>query len=641
MSIATEPYRSTFIDNNDVTHDWEHLKLASPGVRLVYARWSELVDERGPVSYQAPVAGAPQLLREWLDAVATLEETGRGKWLQIAVEDELFGVKHGTFGTVRGTLRSAPVIRDAFRSAVDLAQQRKVSLNPSGSASPEAQNRRLKALAVFYGHELDSGYLAAAIARLRQLVKTRPGSRLRRSDADELGAVLTAFVSELLSRGFALSFLREHLDVLDGSENTKTEALRWRAFLDRLTRPPRQMNVAVVAQSNKDFWAHWPGGTAAHLSELPLFASAELPESNKTRKKFKRYFARGVVEYEVEALDHHAAANLAIRQLERTADLITAEAVHPKPDVLATATRHGRGRHLKFSFATNADLPLTPLPSGLTELAKKGYAQRMMEADIERSSLVRLEGALRAYRISQEATYTRTGLTNLWTALEALTPEEKKVTDKQPPSIIEQVTSMVGPLMGSFKAESLVDDFIGVLRRGGVLGTQVDRALLVQLLSTKDGAEWVGAMTRDDPIVGLHARQFSETMRTPANVVAASYRTARRVEWQVRRLYRLRNETVHGAATPQNARRVLQHLMLYVNRAVLVLSDLLLDVSNGLRTIEDAVSAVEVSYFEWATWARGLVIGKNEATPTAALKEDDVARLLRPPFRRLVEQASG
>lgn len=557
--------------------------------------------------------------------------------MQTAVEEELFGTTKNAFGAVRGTLETDPVVQHSFASVVALADRRGSTMADGGNASTEAQNRRLRAVAIHFGQEFKARYLAEAVQRLRDLVGAPPRATLDAAAADDVDRVLAVLVSELLASGFAGSFLREHLDTLDASQAVGaradwSETRRWRAFLDRLTRGPGSARVAIVVQCSKAFWANWPERTETRLQDLDAFTTAVPPED--VAHRFKANRVKRVVEYPVrEAMDHHAAANAAILDFERTADLVTAQVMHPKPIVQATATKHGRGAGIQFSFADRDELPLTPLLPRAAELADGSYARRMLQADIERSSLVRLEGALRAYRISRDATYVRTGLTNLWTALEALSPKERSVSDRNP-SIIERVTALVGPLMASFKTSTLVDDLAGVLRRADVIGREVDRVLLTQLIANEDGARWVEEVTAGDPVVGVHVRRFLSAMETPGAAVAASYRTGRRVEWQVRRLYRLRNETVHGATTPQNARRVLQHLLLYVNRAILTLSELLLAESSGIRSIEAAASAIEVTYFEWAEGHR--VKKGREDRPTSTMSEPAMQRLLTPPFRSLL-----
>ena len=154
--------------------------------------------------------------------------------------------------------------------------------------------------------------------------------------------------------------------MLDGASTAGSEAKRWRTFLARLTRAPGPTRAAVVVQCKKQFWAHWPGATYEALGDIDAFASAAPPAEMDQR--FNRYGGRRVVEYEVTAEDHHAAANEAIARFQRTTDLVAAEVRRPSPDILATAVRHGWGRGRTYSFADRDQLPLDPLPPRIYDL---------------------------------------------------------------------------------------------------------------------------------------------------------------------------------------------------------------------------------------------------------------------------------
>ena len=607
----------------------------------MYERWKELVDESAPVSYQAPIAGAPQLLREWLTTERATADTGFGAWSLKAIEAEAFGLTPhkvgGVSARVEGTVPTDPVMTPSQRELLSTVGERGETLQ-KGAVRDSVMDRRLVALVSHALLRLDRDYLVAAVLALRELVGGA-WDTLDAESADQIDRVLTALVSELLAVGFAPSFLRVHRQMLAGYG---AEEARWDAFTSRLTEPVRSIRVAVViTQAKGEFWDQWPGSHFETLGDA-LGASAGDAAGPGADPNYARFEGlaqkpggRRIVAYDVDARDHHAATRTAIRRFQRTADLVSAEVPRPNARVYAAVSWHGG----TLSYGSRKNLSLDPLPVGNPDPAFRGYAARMTEARVDASSMVRLQGALRAYRISREATYDRTGLTNLWTALEALSPIERSARDAKAPSVIERVTGLVAPIMASFKAYTLVED-VGALMRahgltgpdamgGGFAGMFVDgemsRLETFRLLSTAAGVAQVEAAWETQPIVGLHARAVLANAADGKQLAQTSYRTAQRVDWQVRRLYRLRNEAVHGATMPPNAHRVLQHLLLYVSRSVQVLSDLIL-ADNGIETIEAAAAAVEMSYFGWLRWA-------GRASDVQALSDDEVRRLLSPPYR--------
>ena len=615
--------------------------LASPALRLVHGRWGELVDESAPVSYQALIAGAPQLLREWLTTERATVETGFGAWSLKAIEAEAFGLDYHKVGgvstNIEGTVPSDPVMTESQRELLGVEGERGEALQ-KGSVRDSVRDRRRVALFSHAVHRLDREYVLAAVETLRDLVNDSWGA-LDANGADRIDRVLTALVSELLAVGFAPSFLRVHRQILTGNG---AEEVRWDAFTSRLAEPPQTTRVAVViTQAKGEFWDQWPGAYFETLGEA-LGTSADDatgPGADVNYERFERSAekpgGRRIVVYDVVARDHHAATRMAIRRFQRTADLVSAEVPRPNAKVYAAVSWHGE----TLSYGSRKNLSLDPLPVGNPDPAFQGYAARMTEAKVDASSMIRLQGALRAYRISREATYDRTGLTNLWTALEALSPIERTAPGAKSPSIIERVTGLVAPIMASFKARTLVDDVGAVMRAHGLTGPnamgggfaglfvdgEMSRLETLRLLTTAAGVAQVEAAWGAHPIVGLHARGVLANATDGETLARTSYRTARRVDWQIRRLYRLRNEAVHGATMPPNAHRVLQHLLLYVSRSVQVLSDLIL-ADNGIETIEGAAASVEMAYFGWLRWAQGV-------DDIGTLSDAEVRRLLAPPYR--------
>ena len=615
--------------------DWDALRLPSPSLRFLYARWVELVGGGAPVSFQAPVAGAPQLLREWAVASRTTEETGFGAHAVAAIEEEAFGVEHSV-GQLRlrveGTVEADPVVMEAHAGLVELHRQRRTVLSP-GKVPDTTVARRLRSVVTVLSAELEA-YVADAVGRLLAELEPTIGGALSPGAATSIDRTLTALASELMARGFAPSFLSKHVEVLGGAGS---ELVRLRRFAQRFRHLPEPARVAVVVESTREFWDCWPlagGALYDAMAAVPKLEAAEVP--GDLARAFTPHPGKRCVVYDLEAPDHHAAAYQAISAFQRTADLVLAEVPQTKVRIVGTVTRHGRGRGVRVSTASRRQLSLEPIPARSVDLARRGFAERVQAVDVDRSSLARLRGALRSYRISREATYDRTGLTNLWTALEALSPIERGV------NVMPRVSALVAPLMGSYKASSLLNDVMWTMRQHGLIHSEslredlpdlfdgefrFDRLGVFRALATEGGGNLVAAAS-DDPLVGYHVRRFRAQAGTGKALVHASYRTARRVEWQVRRLYRLRNETVHGGATPQNARRVLRHLLLYVSRAVHVLSDLLVS-PNGLDTIEEAASAIEVTYFDWAA-------STHRERELSALDDDALRRVLAPPFEQLV-----
>ena len=95
----------------------------------------------------------------------------------------------------------------------------------------------------------------------------------------------------------------------------------------------------------------------------------------------------------------------------------------------------------------------------------------------------------------------------------------------------------------------------------------------------------------------------------------------------------MRNDIVHGAASPENLQRLTQHLQLYAIRLILAVSNLL-EKDNGIDTVDDAISVIDTCYHNWIDDLRrmgsgGNVYGSNEIKNLSA---EEVLRVISPPF---------
>ena len=126
---------------NFLKTDWVSIDIHNEALQFVYERWGELLHSRTPVSHQAPVSGAPQILREWLEAHALLEETGFGKASLQAVEEEAFGVEVKPHGERRGTVETDRIVCKLVGDFASLRRAMKHHFS-RGNAKDSLENQR-------------------------------------------------------------------------------------------------------------------------------------------------------------------------------------------------------------------------------------------------------------------------------------------------------------------------------------------------------------------------------------------------------------------------------------------------------------------------------------------------------------------
>lgn len=599
---------------------WAQAGIDTPGLRFFYERWNELLDTGVPISHRAPVAGGLEILRELIRTHAYYQDLTFGKGGLKALDQEAFGVEVQPYGRIPGTVERDPI---AANLAQSLIQQRSAATKHVlvGGSPPQVAGQRTSVAERLIARGLEHSYVPALIVRLRtEIFEAKPTPK----SLDVIDALVTALVSELLARGFATSFLRTHARTLERDTRTGSETDRFAAFCTRLIQPVEPIRVVFRVRGSDVLWAKWPDHLSVPAAEPLLPPEAEAPSD---WKRFSTAQAQiRFLTFEVPALDHHAATRIAFMEFQRQADLTFVSAPSKEPQILAAATIRPPRSTVALAEGGQLELGYVPIPRSArpSEITTADLARVFESTGISEATKRRLSGALRYYRISSDQNWLESSFTNLWTALEVLA---SSAYDEQ---VIERVVRSMVPILASGKIKDLTDDLLGYL-----LGVQVHRDerftrqfadmyddgriaphLLLGVLSARERAlDLCRLFENRSPLMLRRIMEFHDAVHSGNALGNRVYRTARRLEWQIRRLYRLRNELVHGAALTMNSERLLNHLQSYVYQAVLI-EGRVLGADLGMASVEDAVAAIDGAFHAWIDFSRGLdsIADKDSAT---------------------------
>lgn len=494
--------------------------------------------------------------------------------------------------------------------------------------------------------------------------------------ACRIDALVSSLVTDLLTSGFSASFLRLRGDAasdriekalrpaaveppIEGTATDKTydESYEKKVvgvdearevlgeFLERLERPPEDTEVVIKAKASKPFWLDWSKFSAAPASEtrsvvLPGNFKERWPR-NKSRTDFdSEDAALRFLHWTVKAHDRVHAARLAYQQFERVSDAICFAVSGVKPAQLnAVGTiRRGDATLLEVVTPKDAEFVFRPLRNSLADARgrRPSLAGVNLEAPARDVALRRLTGALRAQRIARDEHWLESSVTTLWTAVETLAHE------RYGGSIIDAVVRSVVPFVAGTKIRDLTEDLAVYLQWSGVadwppfqktfeslfVGDSIDHVALVITLGQHSQAELLAGMVEDSPLLAFRVRRYHAVAKTTKAAAMRTAQTAKRVDWQLRRVYRLRNGIVHGAHFGGTGEQLLEHLDSYVSAVLGPLSQIL-EADNGIDSIERATAAVDVEFETWRQWA----LGRKDAT---VLQRDEAARLLMAPYDTLI-----
>ena len=601
------------------------------------------------MSYQAPISGAPQILREIVETESNIRRTGYGEGSLAALNEEAFGKSVDPYGKVEGTIPKDPVAIKVMEATVGPSSPSKHFFSTGSPPSPVASTRK-DLLRRLQSKSLDNDYLPALIQGLTAALDLGNEKHLGAPAYRDIDTMATSLVSELLARGFADSFLRFHVTVLERANLSEYE--RVNRFMSRLIRDLIPVEVILKVQASPDYWEGFPSnGATAYRSakEIDCLASEWDKEKNNALRDglapesdLLRY-----IHLSLAAHDHHAATREAYHIFHKTADLMTVEFPRVTAKVVQAATVRSGDTWTAVNVVDASQMQLEPVPAVQTSKVLKdnltGFASRFVQSVEQGTPRRQVEGSLRYFRISLEESWLESGLTNLWTSLETLAPQGSSY-------IIDRVAGAVAPLMGSFKVRTMTEILIGYLLRYGiaekkfydsVLGAAkgpdglIAPHLLLRLLADHSSAVSLASKVQDSPLLVYRIMTFHKKVETGGALAKTVHQTTSRVDWQVRRLYRLRNDIVHGAASPENLQRLTQHLQLYALRLILAVSSLL-EPDNGVDNVDSALSVIESSYHNWVDSMREAG-GSGSRFHESALKElspGQALEIVTPPFER-------
>jgi hypothetical protein len=583
-----------------------------------------------------------------------------------AVEQEAFGgpeVK--PYPKVPGTLKLDPVLSQLTRGF--FPHEDGVDRHYALEQPPENISwSRIQTFSEVLLRRLDSVYVEALCERIETALFDAPGAiqnePMQVTETALIDSLVTALVSDLLTTGFSQSFLRQHAqNLLPGADSSMSEHARLKAFLLELKQPKKSFTVVLVVQGNARALGEVLPSPEFKVTQNLEQLSLQLPEVERKKGRMRPSVElgrtnphRAFVLKEVSAMDEVAAVREAYLLLDEALDLVWAERPDVRAEVIAAATKFfGVDGPLKIVSDDEAELRFRPTRLSAVSSSRQapGFAARVRNAtathpresnaDAQSRSRRRIAGALRASRMAAGQPWLESSLTTLWTALEVLAHEQYGS------GIIERVVRSTTPFIGSTKLRDLTDDLAAYLTWSGITSTPSFQKNFADVLSAPDGGPRPVAllsalanekrmwslvhMATPTPLLALRVHRFHCVIKDGKSAAERVLQTTQRVEWQLRRVYRMRNDVIHGAAFGAAGGRLLSHLQLYASSILGPITQLMSSKA-GPATIEDAVAVVDGSFHVWLEWLRNL-----PPSPADLVSSDDRwQRMYQPPYNSLL-----
>ena len=405
-------------------------------------------------------------------------------------------------------------------------------------------------------------------------VVERLGTMIEAADAkpkQEFYNLILSLGTRAAGAGFSLRYLRDQLDDLeraaDGNFGT-----RFARLASRLKPVPTRFDV--------HFPIDWPGPRTSQYIEGCSFdfipPSAPPPLSDAVREFFAQYRGSQLIRVSVSAPDPFAAIDTSVR---RFADLTAFLSLYK---VRSGAILKGNTAMVTSDSRSPQILARpNPLESNIKDSSQTEAffpSVLKMHGGMRAEDQGQLLAALHYHQLAVSSNSETAALVNLWIALESLTRggegagSIERICRYVTPSIaLDYPLKVLGGLSADIRRiwhENDKDHYLSQLH-DSTATRLAPSDLLDTLRDVKDGPliDDLYKLVGDHPLMRYRTHRYRTAIfDSPKSLRSTIISHHQRVEWQLRRIYRVRNDIVHRGQTVLASLRLVNHLHSYLIR---------------------------------------------------------------------------
>jgi hypothetical protein len=523
---------------------WQNWGLENPLHRLFVLLWEEMFNEDSLDSWQVRTCNSLTLLEEMAESADNAETFEAARFAIQVLIAELKKISRGDIIISR----HYPGVNEVIGSLPN--GEIKSDTIPFIQTQIRVLQAKLK------------GYRKHLVMDLRELLLSE-----KPSAKEDLITLTAALATELMAENYSLRYLSGAGHALtDPSENDFGK--RFDNMVSQFSGEPKGFicKMGVALPSHVD---------AASLQGVGVCIFVGVPKRDLTpleQKFFKTASPQDIfADVSVEAMDPYDAERIAeekfsnvfaVRQLYQVTKTLS------KKGSLTLVTDSGTG----VSWGIRSDHSRM----GSTHRQEPEIALFFkMQSQLDPDDLNRLNAAAQYHRLACMAATDEARLVNLWIAFESLTRREHS-------SIIESICSAVAPCMAGLKIQRLiralglyVQPLYGTVKPEDIQaafpnfangGSLSDGDVLDSLLECDKGPKstLLYRLAADHPLLTHRIFQLRRGVFAAARDLHRFLEKHREnVDWQLRRIYRSRNNIAHQGRGVPTGRFLLQHLHTY------------------------------------------------------------------------------
>ena len=226
---------------------------------------------------------------------------------------------------------------------------------------------------------------------------------------------------------------------------------------------------------------------------------------------------------------------------------------------------------------------------------------------LEKDSFAKFHRSAQLHSMALGSDSQENQILNIWIALESLVPSETKSNES---SNIEHISSSLMSFLSISYIENLLGNLAKDLLRWNsrltrallkkVKGKKVEEKLARMLIMEeyREVRAELEVATKDFYLLRDRLEYFKSTLSSPLSVANALDNHSKRLEWQIRRIYRARNIIVHSGRTPKYTRALIEHAHDYLD-TILTSLVTLASKPKTINSVPQGFKFVQLRYSEY------------------------------------------
>lgn len=417
------------------------------------------------------------------------------------------------------------------------------------------------------------------------------------ADFSELNEVLKYFLIELRELGYSKAYLYRYITAIFYSATAGTFQERVNLVRRLIIRDKEHFSVIIGFVIKPDISSQLeildPTLQKVNPQEIPVIIQ-------RTNKRVRDFFSQSpdntFYRIELESPDYYSASNQVRKNLQLVLDVLymgySGEefALNPKCVVVGNVNAKLAGVHnlnyqLEGYFNNNQDL--------YRQFSEK--ITSIKERNISAETLTRIDAALRYLRLGSEVREVENKLLNYWIGMEYFFASNDSTNSKT-----DRMRDYFKRIHGKIYFKRLLLDFHRNIRLHALHGTLANYNDDLNYLSAASTFTQIETNTAS-PLLAFRACKLRERLFDRKKLTDDLKRHVSKVEWNLVRIYRLRNAIVHSAKGGTNILDITSHLRYYlifvINSAIDYMNNNPVDINkDGIITLEDYFLVNKIEY---------------------------------------------